>query len=344
MIAGLARPTWLRRIWLRRIWLTLAIVGCWSLVPAGSPARAEPRAQDGPETVRVGVDLLDIGRLDTSTGSYTLDFFLIFRCDRPCTPDTFEITNGRALSQTKVIDEPTEKVFRVQATLEAELHLRAFPFDRHTLTLELQDQGRGTDRLVYVADPAITGIGPSVVSPGWSVAPTWRATVADRPFPAIRRTMSHYSFGVDVYRPIFGSIFKGVLPALLMTLVGLLSLLIPIANSFQRITLGTSSLLGVVLYHLTMTSSIPPTGYLTFGDLFMIANYAALIIGLGTSVALMNLIAAQGEATDAAVKDRWLQRAQRLRLASLRSLPVFWLTAQGLLFSSLAAGFFFAPA
>lgn len=92
-----------------------------------------------------------------------------------------------------------------------------------------------------------------------------------------------------------------------------------------------------------MTSTIPPTGYLTFADLFMIISYATLLGGLATSVTLMNLIAAQGDESDADKKERLNRITQRLRKVSLVSLPAAWLVAQGIIVRALVAGSFTAP-
>src|SRR5687768_2067139 len=51
--------------------------------PTGDPVR-----------VTVNLEVRNITKLDLTTGSYTVDFYLMFDCDRPCDPSNFELPNG----------------------------------------------------------------------------------------------------------------------------------------------------------------------------------------------------------------------------------------------------------
>jgi len=75
-----------------------------------APTSASAQA---PLTVHVGIYVLSLGKLDTSTGSFTVDFFLTLRCDRPCDNISLEFTNGRATFQEQHRDEPAFKTFRI---------------------------------------------------------------------------------------------------------------------------------------------------------------------------------------------------------------------------------------
>ena len=55
----------------------------------------------------------------------------------------------------------------------------------------------------------------------------------------------------------------------------------------SRLTLTTSALVGSVLFHINMTSSMPPIGYLTFGDRFMMINYIGLVLVLMVNVKVL---------------------------------------------------------
>jgi hypothetical protein len=97
-------------------------------VPATAGVAGQPEA--GPHVVRVGVYVLNVGKLDTSTGAFTVDFYLSFSSDNESDPGAFEFANGRATSVDRSVDEPGEKFYRIQASLVDNLNLSRYPFDR----------------------------------------------------------------------------------------------------------------------------------------------------------------------------------------------------------------------
>jgi hypothetical protein len=62
-----------------------------------------------PNKVLVGIYVLNIGKLDMSTGSYTIDFYLDLVSDRSYPIDNIEFMNGYVNSITKDLDYPHEK-------------------------------------------------------------------------------------------------------------------------------------------------------------------------------------------------------------------------------------------
>ena len=146
-------------------------------VPAAATVPAIPGApvvKGPPLQVQVGILLLNVGRLDTSTGTYTMDFYLTMRCDRPCDPEPFELANGRITFQQLQEQLPTFKAFRIQAALSVGMDLRRYPFDRHQLGLVIEDSNRDANALLYVADPARSTMAQDLQVAGWSCHQAFR--------------------------------------------------------------------------------------------------------------------------------------------------------------------------
>ncbi len=246
---------------------------------------AQAQADEGPTRVTVAIYLLSLGRLDTANGVFTADFYLSFRCDRPCEVGEFEFMNGRATLLDKELDEPTRQDYRVYATLQDNFNLRAYPFDRHDLSIAIEHKVFPIEQLVYLPDRERSGVSPDIIITGWELEPGWDASVEERYFPTFDQTFSHFIFSVAIERAVLASLMKALLPSLIITLSGFLALLLhtPEKAQARTATLG-SALVAVVLFHLNMTSSIPPVGYLTFADRFSLINYLALFVGLASSV------------------------------------------------------------
>ncbi|MCX8178915.1 MAG: hypothetical protein N3D75_03750 [Candidatus Aenigmarchaeota archaeon] len=85
------------------------------------------------EEVYTSLYMLNLGRFDISTGSFTADFYLTLECEKSCPKIDFEFMNGRASSFEKLIDQPGLKSYRIQANLVSPIDLKKFPFDNQTL-------------------------------------------------------------------------------------------------------------------------------------------------------------------------------------------------------------------
>jgi hypothetical protein len=76
--------------------------------------------------------------------------------------------------------------------------------------------------------------------------------------------------------------------AAVIVLVGLLSFIMRPDAAGERLALTSSTLVAAILYHISLSSAIPPVGYLTYAaDKFMIANYVIVSLSVGISAALM---------------------------------------------------------
>lgn len=239
-----------------------------------------------PAQVRVGVYVLNLGRFDLASGSYTVDFYLSLRSDRPVPMDEFEFMNGRAATVDRLIDTPTEKFFRIQANLSQNLDLRRYPFDEHLLTIEIEDKRRTVDDLVYVVDKDLSGLDPGVIVVGWKLV-GWEAQVTSHEYEVYGESFSRFAFGLRIQRVFLNAVIKSFLPIACMVLVGFLSLLLAPDKVTTRLTLNISTLLGAVMFHVNLTNSIPPVGYLTLADRVMIATYVNLFLILLSGVAIL---------------------------------------------------------
>lgn len=270
--------------------------------------------------VDVGIYILNVGKFDVSTGSYTVDFYLNFKCDKPCSPEKFEFMNGRATSIDKLTDDPSEKFYRIQASLAENIDLRQYPFDSHALTISLEDKEETKGSLVYKVDESNSGIDESVVIIGWKLD-GWDAEVKDHYYPAYDETFSRFMFKININRVGLASVLKSFLPVFFMAFVALLSLLLRADKVTTRLTLNISTLLAAVMFHVNLTASIPPVGYLTFADKFMILTYMILIAVLLSGIILMRHTEQKEEAL-----------AEKIYKYSLFSIPVAAVAAYAALF------------
>lgn len=257
------------------------------LSPAAvAPAATVPAVPRAPQVIRVGVYLLNVGKLDIGAGTYAMDLYVSFRCDSDCNPTNFDVLNGRMTAE-KNDDDPRFKVFRLRGELMAQFDLRWFPFDAHRLSISFEDRLLQDTQLVYEPDMPMTGIHPSAVVVGWQLDPQWQVRVDRDSYAVYGQSYSRATFSIGAHRPRLSAFLKNLTPALIIALSGFLALLMGADKATPRLTLTTSALVGSVLFHINMTSSMPPISYLTFADRFMLINYIGLVTVLIVNVRVM---------------------------------------------------------
>lgn len=252
-------------------------------------------AQEAPQEVKVGLYVLNLGRFDVTTGSFTADFYLDLKCSDasgapadcpPGMPANFEFMNGRASSTDVIIDEPGEKFYRIQAILNSPVDLMKYPFDSQKMHIIIEDRAATASELVYVPDNAESGIDDSIVFTGWNID-GWEAATRTHEYKVYGEDYSQYVFSVDISRIVLSSFLKTFLPVIFILLVVVFSFLLDPDKVTTRLTIAGSSLVAAVLFHVSINSQIPSVGYLTFADKFMIVTYLILLLSFVINILII---------------------------------------------------------
>ena len=245
----------------------LLLVAVIFLVPAVSAAA---------EDVQVSLYVLNLGKFDVATGSFTADFYLDMKCQEKCNVGDFEFMNGRASSVDKIIDEDTEKFYRIQGNFNSNVDLKDFPFDSQKMQIILEDKLNGVDKIKYVQDDEESGVDKSIIFSGWNLK-GWNAEVREHEYEVYDETYSQYVFSIDIERIKLNAFMKTFMPVFFILLVVLFSFILDPDKITTRLGMAGSSLVASVMFHISISNQIPPVGYLTFADKFMVLTYAILL-------------------------------------------------------------------
>lgn len=238
------------------------------------------------QDVEVGVYMLNLGKFDITTGSFTADFYLSFRCESACSPDNFEFMNGRAASVDRIINKPNEKFYRIQANLNNQVDLKRFPFDSQKMQIIIEDKNHSIGELRYVPLKEESGIDGSIAFAGWNID-GWDAYAGEHKYGIYNETYSQYVFSIGISRIAFNSFLKTFLPVFFILLVVLFSFVLDPDKITTRLGMAGSSLVASVMFHISIANQIPPVGYLTFADKFMGLTYFVLLASFAINILLL---------------------------------------------------------
>ncbi|MEM3622164.1 MAG: hypothetical protein QXZ02_03160 [Candidatus Bathyarchaeia archaeon] len=247
-----------------------------------------------PANVEVGVWLVNVEKVDLSASSYRLDFYLWFRFDPSKISleevKEFEFVNGFPTKYEVEVDaEHGYLEYRVRGDFIKTFDFSRYPYETHTLTVELEHKNLNASNLLFTADPT-SNIDEEVNVAGWEIG-EFEATVTEHSYGG--DVYSRFVFSVLLKRPTLSSFVKSVLPVAVITTISLLTFFISPQNFGQRIGLGVTTLMSAATFHLALLSGIPPVGYLTLADRMMLSVYAIFLYNLSASVYIMKLVDAK---------------------------------------------------
>ncbi|MBA2654712.1 MAG: hypothetical protein H0U71_06565 [Gammaproteobacteria bacterium] len=273
--------------------------------------------QKQPAHVKVGVYMLHVGRYDLQSASIRMDFYLIFRCKPVCDKLNFEIMNATSSTVKLAVKQKDYLVYRVQAELNKCNNLRNYPFDHHDLDVIIENRQQTSDQMIFEVDPGITALDNDLDVVGFKLLPNWTAKVTNHYYKVFQQTFSSYKFSMYIERPWLAGILKGILPALIIIGCSFLALFMRIDHVSQRLGIATSTLIASEVFHLNLTSSIPPLGYVTFADMFMFINYICLLLILIEVILTMYFVESEHKA-----------KAERLNWNCAWIIPLLWFIMQ----------------
>lgn len=240
--------------------------------------------------VYVGVDLNEITNLDARAQTFDADFFLWFRYRGDDAVENVIFTNN--INPETALPDPIDRsevngenfvMYRIHETFTDPLNFTDFPWDKHLLTLSMQNRTRSQNQVVYVPDQANlrqtqaerlrsgANINESFNRiPSWIVervfysqdSSTVRSTTPDpRTGAPEYEQFSTYEVQMAYGRDVESFLIKNLLPLGLLGLVTYVSIFFPPSEALRRIGFSFSGVLTASVMLQSISSSLPEVGY-----------------------------------------------------------------------------------
>ncbi len=192
---------------------------------------------------------------------------------------------------------------RLWVKLSYPLDFRDFPLDSHVWKVTLWPVLARADEVVFYPLGRATGMGERLSIQGWRVRGP-RTETSTGPRPARSGTYARFDVEVPLERDWSYHAWKLGVPLVLIVLMAYGVYFIPATALPQQIGLGTTAMLTLIAYMLTLGSTLPRISYLTRADRFFVGSAILVFLGLVKAVAA----AALGQSPRAGVFDqvnRW---------------------------------------
>jgi hypothetical protein len=260
-------------------------------------------AQSGtaPATCRVGLYLRDLHSFNPSADTFGAGLWLWSLCP---TPDlqplqTMEFVNSDNVAVLlDVGDDPLWTQRNLGGTFRYDWDERNFPFDRHTLTVELEEGVEDVHRFVYDPDIANSGVDPALQLPGgWRMTgttlvgstKTYDTTFGDPDLPAGGSSeYSRLTLSIDLQRSDLGGFFKltaVVYAAFFFSLISYLMHLETTTGIGPRVSLLAIALFATAVNFVNASNYLGTTSGLTLVDKIHVMVLVYLLVAAIVTVA-----------------------------------------------------------
>lgn len=164
--------------------------------------------------------------------------------------------NGRIDSQKTITSDPGDIWLQVSGTFNKRVDLKDYPVDTQTMTIEIENSNLNNTELIYTADASESSLDKGVEVLGW-VIKGWGIYTKDHFYPTFNETYTRLVYKITIAR-YTSILFKTVLPAMILLIIGLFAFLIPPTDLFERLGLLIAVVLGSFQHHLAVSGTIPP--------------------------------------------------------------------------------------
>jgi len=276
---------------------------------AGASTPVPSPTTPAPTVVRIGAYVVNLGDFNVGQGTFNADFYLWFSWQGTWAnatgsaagfPSAFELMNG-VIDKSTLIEADQNisgtgqnyMIYRIEAQMSDPINLQSYPFDRHVLTIEVEDQDHNESSLVYLADEE-TRLDSLVQLQGWDIRSSGvSAAVIDHfynttfgyPGQNVYETYSRFIVSIPIGRPVFPAVVQTFIPIILILIVAMTSFHIKMDQFGTRLSLNVVTLLTAAAFQISLTSNIPQFGFLTLADRLLIGVYCLLVYSLVITVA-----------------------------------------------------------
>ncbi len=255
-----------------------------------------------PTKIEVGIYILDIAHLDVKESEFYADFYVWYKApdDSAWKPENIEFMNGVIESATPLASNTSATgdqywSQRIKGRFRGHFELHAYPFDRQSLPIVIEDAEYTVEALQFAADSASPAdfslwVEPELRVPDWKRAGA--SCVSDvhhykTDFGLGSKKSSSYSrftFSVNLSRLFMPHLIKFILPLMIIAGMAYMVFFINASEFEAQCGICITALLSAVALHNSQADALPNVGYLLMSDKIFILFYVVIFLALVQTV------------------------------------------------------------
>jgi len=269
---------------LKKILIAVAIVFAAQCFPITGISNVQAQDDDTPQTCKIGVYLTSLHDLKSAAKTFAADMWVWSDCpNEELTPlQSMEFVNANSsdgkLDYTEIKDGVVWSQRKVSGVFRDDWDVHNYPFDRHTLIIEMEEAAYDTSAFVYTADKANSTFSPDIQLDGWQVTnfellegeTLYTTTFGDPTLEGSGESVySKLEVAISIVRTDLTSFLKLIGPVYIAFGVALVSLLLYMENASAlnpQVGLQAASLFATVVNLSRASDALGLSEHLTLVD------------------------------------------------------------------------------
>ena len=300
-----------------KVSLFVVLLACLVYVAFASARNHAVLAQEGdaPQSCEIGVYLTSLHDLNITAKTFAADMWIWSNClNEELTPlQSMEFVNANEYEGKLDYSEEKEGIFwsqkKVNGVFRQNWDVHNYPFDRHTLIIEMEEAAYDTSSFIYKADTANSTYSPSIQLDGWKITnfeiietqTEYTTTFGDPTLESGGGSLyTKVQVAISIARTELTSFLKLIGPVYIAFAVALLSLLLYLENSTvlsAQIGLQAGSLFATVINLSIASTTLGVSERLTLVDQIHILSLLYILIVTAIAIYSQYLLK-QGETAE----------------------------------------------
>lgn len=273
--------------------------------------------------VYTGIDFIRVNSVDVKDQNFDIEFFMWFRWQGNVNVEKIDFINAIfGIEDTKEVlrkdfSGKTKYIsFKMKGTYLTPYDLRLFPFDKQYLPMTMAHKTKDAKQLMLVVDhknlshAELKRIYPEewtyLHREDYSGTFEEHSTFGDPNYMggSSKVDFSVYQSNIVIQRILFPYLVKLFMPLLIIIILSLFVFIIPWEQFDARLTLVMTSLLSILVFHMSQSEALPSVGYMIKADQFFMVAYI-LLFSLVTMTIAVNILVKIGNEKLAKMIDRF---------------------------------------
>lgn len=233
----------------------------------------------------------------------------------PETIQNFSFINGKILEKSSGdirVNGPTMFIkYDLRVEFKSELNYYRYPFDDHRVSLVMTNNGVTPNELYFTIENSCFSMAPDVYTGNWEIIgldSVWgysklQLDPRDESKKMLRPAVA---YSINFAKSSIRNIIIIFVPLFIALLFGLLTFLMGLSNTYDRMRMGVSALTALLSYRFIIDRMMPAVGYLTTTDLIYVL-YLLLLMAIFILQVLLSLYTEFGKGIPEK-SAAWLQR------------------------------------
>ena len=287
----------------------LSLTTIFSFEDNFASAQLVERELEGPIDYKIGVLLMDVGKIDLSTGSYDVTFWLSIKTENGNFTEympQLDFVNGHIQDRPNLYISDTWYNEKIHGKFFSDMDFQSYPFTQIDLEILIEFSSTNDELATFQVDPVLSYAYEKHNIAGWSIIESNFSTTHQEYFEL--GSYPRYVASYTIETPFLSSFLVGVLPILAIGTLACVTLFYQPSKGFgQKGEVVATLIIAIIFFQVFgQLNHLPSLEYLTLQDKLIAVVYAILLYSIAGTFVQMKFGGEENKETSKKIRRKFL--------------------------------------